>query len=316
MHLIPAKTLKYLFAGKSTIAFVASTGGAYVYYRQRQNHHQTPSLKKNPKSSSGNMIVTTPFQTLFAVPMTCDGCVKDISGALHKLPGITKVEANLPDQLVSIEGTAPPSAIVEAIQATGRDAILRGSGTANSSAVSILETFHDKDTAPKGNNPDGAFSDRHVRGLARMVQVNPTTTLVDLTLLGIAPGTYRVTIREYGDLKDGASSAGPVWSGVTSKGAPTTTTTPRRGLLGTVQVETDGRGSAFISHPFSIWEVVGHAMVVSRQDEGSPLKNDENTVVGVIARSAGMWDNDKTVCSCTGKTLWEERKDEVTKGML
>jgi len=37
--------------------------------------------------------------------MTCDGCAKDITGALHKLPGITKVEANVQDQLVSIEGT-------------------------------------------------------------------------------------------------------------------------------------------------------------------------------------------------------------------
>jgi hypothetical protein len=37
--------------------------------------------------------------------MTCEGCAKDISGALHKLPGIAKVEANVKDQLVSIEGT-------------------------------------------------------------------------------------------------------------------------------------------------------------------------------------------------------------------
>ena len=37
--------------------------------------------------------------------MTCDGCAKDITGALHKLPGIAKVEANVKDQLVSIEGT-------------------------------------------------------------------------------------------------------------------------------------------------------------------------------------------------------------------
>jgi copper chaperone CopZ len=37
--------------------------------------------------------------------MTCDGCAKDITGALHKLPGITKVEANVADQLVSVEGT-------------------------------------------------------------------------------------------------------------------------------------------------------------------------------------------------------------------
>ena len=80
--------------------------------------------------------------------MTCDGCVKDISSSLRKLDGmshvhiylfdrltvvgISKVDANLKDQLVFIEGTAPPSSIVSAIQATGRDAILRGSGTANS----------------------------------------------------------------------------------------------------------------------------------------------------------------------------------------
>lgn len=37
--------------------------------------------------------------------MTCDGCVKDVSESLYKLKGITKVEAYLKDQLVSIEGT-------------------------------------------------------------------------------------------------------------------------------------------------------------------------------------------------------------------
>lgn len=37
--------------------------------------------------------------------MTCEGCVKDISASLYKLDGISKVEANLADQLVRIEGT-------------------------------------------------------------------------------------------------------------------------------------------------------------------------------------------------------------------
>ena len=45
------------------------------------------------------------FQTLFAVPMTCESCVKDVSGSLFKLSGIQRVDANLKDQLVSIEGT-------------------------------------------------------------------------------------------------------------------------------------------------------------------------------------------------------------------
>ena len=37
--------------------------------------------------------------------MTCESCVKDVSGSLFKLGGIQRVDANLKDQLVSIEGT-------------------------------------------------------------------------------------------------------------------------------------------------------------------------------------------------------------------
>lgn len=44
-------------------------------------------------------------QTLFAVPMHCESCVKDISDTLYKLDGIHKVEADLKEQLVKIEGT-------------------------------------------------------------------------------------------------------------------------------------------------------------------------------------------------------------------
>ncbi len=184
--------------------------------------------------------------------------------------------------------------------------------------MSILEAFHNPGHESAFTSRDDG-SDRQVRGLARMVQVSPAATLVDLSLRGVAPGTYHATIREFGNLEKGASSTGPVWSGKNtgSELASQVGDSPR-GILGTVEVGENGHGSIFLNHPFQVWEIIGHAMVISRQDEsdGAPLKNDQNTVVGVIARSAGMWDNDKTVCSCTGKTLWEERKDEVTKGML
>ncbi|TAQ85050.1 hypothetical protein B7494_g6624 [Chlorociboria aeruginascens] len=231
------------------------------------------------------MAITTPFQTLFAVPMTCESCVKDISGSLNKLSGIHKIEANLRDQLVTIEGTAAPSAIVAAIQSTGRDAILRGSGTSNSAAVCILETH------------STAVSDK-VRGLVRMVQVSPSLTLVDLTIRGLSPGKYWASVREAGDISNGAISTGGVW---------------KEGKEGKDKI-----GSVFLDTPIQVWEMIGRGMVVSRQHEGDRKfeKNDEDTLVGVIARSAGVWDNDKTVCSCSGKTLWEERKDEVKKGML
>lgn len=57
------------------------------------------------------------------------------------LLGINKVDANLKDQLVLVEGTAAPSSIVTAIQQTGRDAILRGSGTSNSKFLAWLRNM-------------------------------------------------------------------------------------------------------------------------------------------------------------------------------
>jgi len=246
------------------------------------------------------MSITTPFQTLFAVPMTCESCVKDVSSSLYKLDGISKVEANLKDQLVSIEGTAAPSAIVTAIQETGRDAILRGSGTTNSAAVCILET-HSTAAADK------------VKGLVRMVQVAPSLTLFDLTIRGLSPGKYWATIRETGDISQGVISSGAMWKDTMKEQS-----SKPKGRLGTVDVGKNGMGSVFIDKPIQVWEMIGRSMVVSRQHEGEGKfeKNDEDTLVGVIARSPGVWDNDKTVCSCSGKTLWEERKDEVQKGML
>lgn len=224
---------------------------------------------------------------------------------------------------------AAPSEIVKAIEETGRDAILRGSGGSDGmfvfyvvfewefgfqfhfmvdvlrslseicigAAVCILETH------------DTTVSDK-VRGLVRMVQVSPTLTLVDLTIRGLQEGTYWATVREAGDISNGAISTAGLWKGGSED-------TPR-GTFGTVSVGKNGMGSVFLDKPIQIWEMIGRGMVVSKQHEGDRKfeKNDENTLVGVIARSAGVWDNDKTVCSCSGKTLWEERKDEVSKGML
>lgn len=72
------------------------------------------------------------LQTTFAVPLSCEECVKDVSTSLYKLQGVNTVSADVSKQLVAVAGTVAPSAIVAAIQATGRDAILRGTGAADS----------------------------------------------------------------------------------------------------------------------------------------------------------------------------------------
>ncbi|PGH27367.1 hypothetical protein AJ80_00845 [Polytolypa hystricis UAMH7299] len=241
-----------------------------------------------------------PFQATFAVPLTCEDCIKNVSKPLYELDGVKKVEGNLKDQLLLVEGTTAPSAIVAAIQGTGRDAILRGSGTSNNASVCILETH-----SPAVSNA--------IRGLARMVQVSPNMTLVDLTINGLSPGKYWATVREAGDISQGAVSTGGVWEALKQK---VQGSEEPRGIFGSVVVDEKGKGNVFLDRPVAIWELIGRSMVVSKNKDGPFKADDPDTLVGVIARSAGVWDNDKMVCSCSGKNVWEERQEQVSKGIV
>ena len=146
-----------------------------------------------------------------------------------------------------------------------------------------------------------------------MVQVAPNMTILDMTLKGVSPGSYNVSIRESGDISQGAASTGGVWDMVEAQ--KTSPQKPVKGVLGTIEVGQSGLGSVFLDKPIQVWEMIGRSIVVSRRQDNFE-KDDPDTLVGVIARSAGVWDNDKTVCSCSGKTVWEERKEQTGKGML
>lgn len=138
-------------------------------------------------------------------------------------------------------------------------------------AVCILETH-----APSVQDP--------VRGLARMVQVSPNTIVIDLALKGLPSGEYYATIREKGDISQGAMSTGGIWE-------------DSKGHLCKLEVDPKGTASVLLDKQVAIWELIGRSMVVSRQQEGAFEQNLEDTLVGVIARSAGVWENDKTVSS-------------------
>ena len=146
-----------------------------------------------------------------------------------------------------------------------------------------------------------------------MVQVSPNHTLFDVTIRGLPAGRYQATVRAAGDISRGAASTGGIWEAV--KQTLGVGQVPR-GQLGTIHVSEDGTGSALLDKPISIWEMVGRSMVVSNKAEGTFQQADPETLVGVIARSAGVWDNEKTVCSCSGKSVWEERREQKSKGMI
>lgn len=97
------------------------------------------------------------------------------------------------------------------------------------------------------------------------------------------------------------------------------------GELGRVLVGEDGRGKLVGEIPWVVSEMVGRGVVVERVNEDDDDDGDVErrqgqraamVVVGVVARSAGAWENDKVVCACSGKTVWEERDEMVAKGIV
>lgn len=143
-----------------------------------------------------------------------------------------------------------------------------------------------------------------------MVQISRQTTLVDISTHSLPAGEYQATVRESGDISRGAQSTGKVW------GANSTGDDQAKGVVGTIKVGNSGIGSSFLTMPVQIWEIIGRGMVVTNTTHNGDEEFDEPSLAGVIARSAGVWENDKIVCSCSGKTVWQERKELIDRGML
>lgn len=244
------------------------------------------------------------FEIVLNVPMECGACVQSVSKALLPLKQLSAFDINLKDNIVTTTGSLPPSEIVKAIQTTGRDAIIRGTGKPNSAGVCILESFDPEDAK------------QPVKGLARMVNVNSSELFIDLTVNGLPKGTYYPSIRASGNLSKGALSTGDVFYKLdpieVKDESNSSTTINSLGAASHNQSDQLCSGQGFLYAKLNVMDLIGRSIILSTlKDEVT-----SNSLVGVIARSAGAWENDKQVCACSGKTVWEERKDAVSKGLV
>ncbi len=230
---------------------------------------------------------TTTMKSVFAVPLECGSCVEDVGALLRGAAGVERFDVDLRAQRVTVEGPIAPSSVHKLLKASGRDCILRGTGDPDTAAVCILETC-----AP-------TTTESPVRGLARLVETSKGLTMVDLNIKGRPRSIYEATVRQAGDVSRGAASAG----GVLGVG----------GRLGRFETDREGVGEVIMERNLSVPELIGRGMLVELQE---PNVAAGDQLLGVIARSAGAWENAKTVCSCSGKTVWEERKEQVARGMM
>lgn len=235
------------------------------------------------------------FETTYAVDIHCEACTNDIKKCLENLSGIKNVSFNMEDKLMYIEGSTAPSHIISALHEGGKDAILRGTGKPNSAAVSILD------------GPGCVSIDTPVRGLVRAVTVSDTKTLFDITMNGVpGQGPYFASIREFGNVSNGAASTGNAWYKFEQPIECNVTSDLDSGLFS---------GQVFVSGPMQAWELIGKSFVITSNPNHEVGLTDSYEIYGVIARSAGIWENNKQLCSCTGKTIWDERKEAIDRNI-
>lgn len=204
------------------------------------------------------------FTIRYAIPMKHESCARSVAAKLRAFDAVEQVDVDLPQQEAVVVGTLPPSAVVKAMQAAGRDAFVRGSGEPDSNAVCVLE--------------DG---DGKVHGLARLIEIAKGRVLVDV-VLDAAYASSSVAVHALGDISGPPATLGE--------------------KILDVPVERGESTDASIQTMTTLQDVALASLIGRSVYVGSGL-------VGIVARSAGLWENDKTVCACTGKSMWEERRD-------
>lgn len=81
------------------------------------------------------------------------------------------------------------------------------------------------------------------------------------------------------------------------------------GDLGTLEV--DEKGEAYytgIKKMLRVVDLIGRSIVLYASED----KSDPGLAAAVIARSAGVGENYKKLCTCDGTTIWEAKPDFVT----
>uniref|UniRef100_A0A8C2RHW1 Superoxide dismutase copper chaperone n=1 Tax=Capra hircus TaxID=9925 RepID=A0A8C2RHW1_CAPHI len=257
----------------------------------------------------------------FAVQMTCQSCVDAVRTSLQGIAGIQSVEVQLENQMVLVQTTLPSQEVQALLEGTGRQAVLKGMGSGLSqnlgAAVAILG----------GPGP--------VQGVVRFLQLTPEHCLIEGTIDGLQPGLHGLHVHQFGDLTRNCNRqlrkpfyrvrciAPRLCSLRQLPIAENQITLNHRGDLGNVRADESGRAIFRIEdEQLKVWDVIGRSLVVDEGEDdlgrgGHPLSkitgnSGERLACGIIARSAGLFQNPKQICSCDGLTIWEERGRPIT----
>uniref|UniRef100_A0A182KAL4 superoxide dismutase n=1 Tax=Anopheles christyi TaxID=43041 RepID=A0A182KAL4_9DIPT len=219
------------------------------------------------------------IQMEFAVQIRGEDCVDAIKKTLSDAGSIS-IDADKGSVL--IETSVPWLDIHKRIEATGRRAVLTGFG--GQSAVSIVD---------HGNELT------NVRGVIRFCALSSVPgkkgAVIDGTIDGLSCNSnFQLNVHECGDISAGCSSVGdvydssPIWS------------------------DEDGRATIrFVNDRLDVNDIIGRSVVIAQPSVG--VEKERRLSCGIIARSAGIFQNYKKICACDGVTIWDERNKSIAE---
>ncbi|KAK6158076.1 hypothetical protein DH2020_005390 [Rehmannia glutinosa] len=235
-------------------------------------------MDQKPATQDG--AVLPELLTEFMVDMSCEGCVKSVKTKFQTVDGVKNVDVDLTNQVVRVLGTSPVKILTEALEQTGRKARLIGQGVPEDFLISAAVA---------------EFKGPSIFGVVRLAQVSMELARIEANFSGLPPGKHGWSINEFGDLTKGAASTGKVFD-------PTKNEKEPLGDLGTL--DADEKGEAFFSgakEKLRVADLIGRSIVVYGKED----KSDEGIAAAVVARSAGVGENYKKLCTCDGTTIWE-----------
>ncbi|XP_013178892.1 PREDICTED: copper chaperone for superoxide dismutase [Papilio xuthus] len=215
-------------------------------------------------------------------------------------------EAVFKDGAIMVETTLPSTQILNIVtQTSGKRAVLQGFGDTQS-AVSMISS-----QSCCGTN---------VLGVVRFQQTPEGSLIADGCIDGLTPGCHGLHVHEVGDLSQGCKSIGEHFNPLSAThGAPNDPVHKRHaGDLGNICADESGRATfRIVDNVLKVWDIIGRSVAVTeRKDDfgrgSSPesrIDGDSGSPVacGIIARSAGVFQNPKRICACDGVVVWDEK---------
>lgn len=151
--------------------------------------------------------------------------------------------------------------------------------------------------------------------------------VVDGVIDGLEPGLHGIHIHECGDISNGCESLGAHYNPrQTRHGSPDSEIDKRHaGDLGNIEADLSGRAKfRFVDRVVGVSEIIGRSIVVTENADDFGCGNNESSLIdgnagtrlacGIIARSAGIFQNFKKLCACDGVTIWDERDKPLAGG--